>query len=563
MKVVFINCAAEIDPDGKIISFNRGWIHHGLASISAYIKSKGYTDVSCINLWKLNTVCEFREIISESASDADVFGVSINSLDCDSAIKCIKIIKELNPKSIIVVGGPHPTLMLHEVEPYPEIDYIITGEGEISFANLLDDLKASKTPDRVIRGIRPNVEDLPFIDDTLMGRIEPPYLPILPRPFLSIITCRGCMYNCKFCQPASKIMFGKKVQRRSVKNVIAELKIMREKYDFKSFIVLDDCLTEDKKWIDEFCDEYIKHGFNQPFVIQSRVDFICKNEHLVEKLAKAGLKAFSIGFESGSQRLLNFLNKGTTVEQNIHASEICHKYDIKVKGNIMLGSPTETNEEAQETLAMVKKLNAYMLATSFYTPQPGSDLYKYCEDHGISLIKQSADLNRVDQSVKKIKGIDYDFLAHVVEEIRQCFTYSGDNILDKINSLPDIDISNAKILAIRSAPVEFVKTFIGQCMKKDIPMDFIVQENVASEFKEYTNIRNIFIVDHKRVTAESLSDLIPVLRMAQYNIALIPLNTYNYHQYAEINMFIENLKIKHIWGITRGLNIVELNRVLV
>ena len=136
------------------------------------------------------------------------------------------------------------------------------------------------------------------------------------------------MYNCSFCQPAEKMIFGKNVRRRSPSNVIEELKILREKYKFKTLMIHDDCLTEDKKWIIEFCKLYRENDFNAKIICQSRADIICRNEDTIKLMAETGLGMLLIGFESGNQRVLNFLRKGTKVEHNFKAAEICRKYGL-------------------------------------------------------------------------------------------------------------------------------------------------------------------------------------------------------------------------------------------
>ncbi|MDO9464618.1 MAG: radical SAM protein [bacterium] len=324
-------------------------------------------------------------------------------------MRCIDIIKKVNPEIKIVVGGPHPSLMLDEVASNSKIDYIMLGEGEISFTNLLKNIQEGKNRKRIIQGIKPELDKLPFIDRELYEGFEKPCIEDFPSPFSTIIAGRGCIYNCSFCQPSEKILFGKKVRRRSVDNVVEELKILKKRYGFKSFLIHDDCLTEDKKWINEFCEKYKNNGFNQPFYCQTRADIICKNENLVKQMRDSGLAMFIIGFESGNQRILNFLRKGTTVEQNYKAAEMCKKYGIKIWANYMMGIPTETKKEMMDTVRMIKKIKPAHCSPAYYTPHPGSDLYTYCIENNLSLIANH-DSYRRNPGEAKIKGVDYKFL---------------------------------------------------------------------------------------------------------------------------------------------------------
>lgn len=390
------------------------WISHGLCSISAYAKKEGYSadliDLRCLKNWK-----HLEHSISEKKPD--VVGITMMSVDYNPAMECIKRIKKVSPQTIIAVGGPHPTIMPEEVEKEKNIDHIITGEGEISFTELLKTIEKGERCPRIIKGIAPeDLDELPFADRELFKDLEYP-LPVkgFDSPFVTVIAGRGCRFNCNYCQPAERIIFGKKVRRRSPLNMIQELSILRETYNFKSLMIHDDCITEDKPWVTEFCRLYKENGFDQPFACQSRSDIICRNEDMVALMSEVGLKIVFIGFESGSQRVLNFLRKGTKLEHNFRAAEICRKYSVKIWANYMMGIPTETKEEVMETARMIKAIKPDHYSPAFYTPHPGSDLFKYCEEHGLSLIKNH-DSYRRNATEAKIKGIDYKFIYQALME---------------------------------------------------------------------------------------------------------------------------------------------------
>ena len=391
------------------------WINHGVASIASSVKKAGH-DVSLIDLRQLNSWDDFKNALRRISPD--VAGITMMSVDYEPATKVAETIKNIDKDIKVVVGGPHPNLAFDEVASNGNIDHIALGEGEISFVNFLKALEEKRNPPKVINGIQPDLDSLPFADRGIFGASEMPIDHFLRIPFVTIIAGRGCKYNCSFCQPAERLIFGSKVRRRSVDNVIEELKALREKTDFQSLMIHDDCLTEDRSWVMEFCDKYRQNKFRQPFVCQSRADIICNNEAMAKAMARAGLAMLLIGFESGNQRILSFLRKGTKVEHNYKAAEICKRHGVRVWANYMLGIPTETKEEALDTLRMIKKIKPYRASPAFYTPHPGSDLYEYCRKHGLSLIKEHKDYLRSQYS-PKIRGIDYTFLRHVLEEAQK------------------------------------------------------------------------------------------------------------------------------------------------
>jgi len=401
-----------------------GWISHGLAHLSASAKDKGF-EVDLIDLRALTGWDHFRQEILERKPD--VVGITMMSVDYNPAMQCLQIIKEVAPKTITVVGGPHPTLALDETAEIDEIDYIITHEGEITFPKLLDAIEQGNPPaERILTGECPDLDALPFPDRDLFlnewrkfgytsDSPEDPFVPELPPPFVTIIAGRGCKYNCSFCQPAERRIFGRGVRRRSPANIVQELEQLREKYGFNGLMFHDDTLTEEKDWVVEFCHLYREHGFTQPFFCQNRADIIVRHQDMVQLMAETGCKGYFIGFESGSDRMLKFLRKGTTREVNLEAARVCRKFGIKIWANYMLGLPTETKEEVAETISMLQEIDPDYYSPAFYTPHPGSDLYDYCLENDLSLIT-SHDQYRRNPTEVKIKGQDYEYLQWALQE---------------------------------------------------------------------------------------------------------------------------------------------------
>lgn len=407
MKVTLVFAGITVSGFSGSLAHEEGsWIHHGLGSIGAYAKFKGF-DVDLIDLRRLKNWEDFKKSIAHGRPE--VVGLTMMSVDYNAVMKCVGLIKEVGSEIKVVVGGIHPTLMPDEVDSNPKIDYIIQGEGEISFVNLLFDIQNGKLPSRIIQGIPPDLDQLPFVDRTLFPAPEASIFDGLANPFVTIIAGRGCRYNCSFCQPAERILFGREVRRRSVDNVIKELSLLNDKFRFKSLLLHDDCLTEDIDWVEEFCNKYRTGGFRQPFVCQSRPDIICHHQNLISKMKEAGLHTLMIGFESGNQRILDFLRKGITVQQNYQAAQICRRYGVKIWANYMVGIPTETREEVMDTVRMIREIRPEHPSHAYYTPAPGSDLFQYCLDSGLSLINNH-DSYRRNPDEPKIKGHDYQFL---------------------------------------------------------------------------------------------------------------------------------------------------------
>jgi radical SAM superfamily enzyme YgiQ (UPF0313 family) len=410
MKVTFVyagitGCGFNSQKDSE-----GSWINHGLAILSSVAKQAGHK-VTLLDLRRMKGWNEFRTRVSEMNSS--VFGLTMMSVDYNNAVKAATIIRNECKNAKIVVGGPHPSICPEELVPLECFDYIFRGEGEITFPKLLSTIEHGKTMPRVLQGKSlENLDDAPWSDRSLFSIPEEPFVPFLKPPFVTIIAGRGCKYNCNYCQPAERIMFGHKVRRRSAENVIAELKDLRNKFQFNSFMIHDDCITEDRKWVLQFLQRLKEEGLTQPFVAQSRADIICRNPDMVKVLFEAGLRLMIIGFESGSDRMLRYLRKGCTRTQNLEAARICRDLNIKIWANYMLGLPTETKDEVWETYSMLKEIKPYHCSPALYTPHPGSDLYQMGKEMGIHLITNH-DSYRRNTYDAKIKGPDYKFLQEI------------------------------------------------------------------------------------------------------------------------------------------------------
>ena len=403
-----------------------GWISHGLAILAPCTRQTG-AEVDLLDLRALRGWDHYHQELL--ARRPDVIGISMMSVDYNPAHRCLEVARQALPKAVTVLGGAHPTIMLDELKDDALVDHIFLGEAEITFPEFLVRQQRGEPSRHVIPSVHPDLDSIPFADHEFflhewrrwgydLDSPEAPFAAELPPPFVTIVSGRGCMYNCSYCQPAERMIFGPKVRRRGVPSVMAELHNLQERYRFNSFMFHDDCLTEDSDWVMQFCEAYRAAGFTQPFFCQSRADIIVKNEGMVRMMRQAGLRGYLIGFESGSDRVLHFIRKGTTRQQNLEAARICKKHGISIWANYMLGLPTETKEEVLETISMLKQVDPDYYSPAFFTPHPGSDLYRYCMENDLSLIR-SHDHYRRNPDGAKISGVDYEWLQWALGESQQ------------------------------------------------------------------------------------------------------------------------------------------------
>jgi radical SAM superfamily enzyme YgiQ (UPF0313 family) len=185
-------------------------------------------------------------------------------------------------------------------------------------------------------------------------------------------TTRGCPFKCNWC---AKPIYGNRYNSRSPHNVVQELKMLKEKFQFDHIWFCDDIFGLKPGWINEFADLVEKENLHFKFKIQARADLLLQ-ENYIRDLARAGCDNIWMGAESGSQKILDAMDKGTTIEQ-IHAStKLIRKYGMKPSFFIQFGYIGETKEDIKKTIRMINELLPYEIGISVSYPLPGTGFYE-------------------------------------------------------------------------------------------------------------------------------------------------------------------------------------------
>lgn len=436
LKVLLVNPALAYstwNADLKKPSPDSIFIRLGIAYLAGALRAKGH-EVSLADLRTLSGWSEYTQLVQKLSPD--FIGISIHSVEFSIAVEAAKITKKVLPNAIVVAGGIHPTMFPKECIATGVFDYVIQGEGEISFPLLVEE--PTRFP-KIFWGETPDLDKIPFpereIWPDLKTRMYSEPFGIsgfrFPLPMAEMINVRGCPYNCTFCcGPGEHQLYTKLsssgerisyIRGRSISNVVAELEMLIEKYGIKSVMFHDDQFIVFPKWVDEFINALHDRGivkYGLKWVTSSRADIICRNEDLIGKMADAGLELLIVGFESFSPRILKWFKKGVTVEQNFRAAEICHKYNVKVWANYMLGIPTDTGWHKEDDLMTVEgvlRVNPVHYSPAFYTPVPGSALYDFYKNNNLILGDEDTEkLSNRGAMAPKVKGVDYEFLQAIM-----------------------------------------------------------------------------------------------------------------------------------------------------
>lgn len=325
---------------------------------------------------------EFRDVLNEYKPD--LVGISVYTTKVASAFTAAQIVKSFNPNISVIVGGPHPSVKSNEsLKIASSVDFVLRGEGEISFAQLVESIEKKKAFSN-IKGLsfRKNGDifhnpDSDFIHDLDQLPYPARDLFINKNTYTSedmglLMSGRGCPFECTFCSSAG--VWGRKVRFRSIENVIGEMQQVKSTYGTVQFSFKDDIFTINTKRVLEFCRLLKERKLNVKWDCNVRVNLI--DEYLLAEMKSAGCNGVKLGIESGSDRILkNVMKKKITVAQIKHAAELIRNSGIHWTGYFMMGLPTETEQDMNQTLELMRQIKPDFASLSVYEPLPGTQLY--------------------------------------------------------------------------------------------------------------------------------------------------------------------------------------------
>jgi len=370
---------------------------HALTQLSASLKRAGH-HVILADLRLLSGWDAYRSLLSRKRPD--VIGITAHTVEAPVAERAAIEARRARPQATIVAGGVHATMVPESV--VEEVDHVIRGEGELTFCLVVE---GNGDHPRVSWGEMPELDTLPFEDRELYKdyawRTRFPVWDLKP-PTVDLLTGRGCPYTCRFCcGPGEQNLFTRPsptnprrripaIRRRSVAHVLGELHALRLAYGFRSVVFHDDQFVLDPDWVIEFCRGLHREGHVGQGVrwwASCRADLVRRYPEVLAEMKRAGLAILSIGFESFSEIILEFLGKGTSVDDNHAAARICRNLGIDVFANVMLGVPRPDGTwHLADDLASVEALEALQprwVSPSVFSPIPGSALWDWCQEHNL------------------------------------------------------------------------------------------------------------------------------------------------------------------------------------
>jgi len=367
-------------------AINRSLPTLGLAYIASFLEKKGIK-VSIIDL-KVQMLDIPHIIAILKNTKPDFVGITATTVQINAALEIAKLIKDFDKNINIVMGGPHPHIFAEDLLKLDSIDYVIRGEGEYTFWELVSGKNLSsiyglayKLNDDIISNpLRPPISDLdtlPFPARHLlpMDRYRPSPGRYRRLPATSIITSRGCPGKCTFCYTD---ILGQATRFRSARNIADEIKDLIERYKIKEISFYDDTFTTSRRNVRELCSIILNEKIDITWSCMSRVD--CVDKQTLQMMKNAGCHLICYGVESGDETILNNINKKIHLEQAKEAVELTKKTKINVMASFMIGNPGETEETIKKTIRYALELDPDLYVFNITTPFPGTAMFNWAKE---------------------------------------------------------------------------------------------------------------------------------------------------------------------------------------
>lgn len=389
-------------------SFNRygGLKGHGgslppinLCSLAAYGREK-HPDVEFkIIDGDIHGLSHEDTIKQVEAFSPDLTGITSNTCVFDSVIELTAGLKTAMPKIPVITGGPHPSAMPKETLAESETDFIAMSEGELTFNELIQQMKDGDEDWGKIKGLgyrdetgkpkvnmtQPLIMDLDalplpardLLDNSLYQ--PAPTKRVHGGPVTPIISSRGCPFNCGFCGAQS--VWTRRYRHRSPENIVAEIEHCIETYGIRAYRMTDELFTAKKQRVLDICRLMVDRKLDISWVCNARAQKL--DLETLEAMRDAGCKEISFGIESGNQKILEKIDKSMDLNEAERVIRLVKKTGMKTHASYMFGYLGEDEGTMRDTIRFAKKLNTDMAAFFIASPLPGTPFYDEAKDKGL------------------------------------------------------------------------------------------------------------------------------------------------------------------------------------
>ncbi len=332
----------------------------------------------------------------------DVIGLSIVTSAAVRALGDIAAIRRVLPQGVIIAGGPHPSLLPAEFHAAAggDIDYILRGDAEVSFRQLINrcrnrrarDVSAqeikdlsgvwAKTRDGLVSSDMPVNQECNDLGVPEWRLMPPGVYPRAPQgfffrefPVAPVITSRGCPFECGFCSVA--VLKGKKVRFRSPDLITEEIRLLKEKFGVREIQFIDDNLTMVRRHVLSVCEAMLAQNLRLPWTCPNGVRIDTLDDEIIEAMKAAGCYSVSVGLETAGPVVLERMNKHLDLDRAVDTIDRVARKNIEVNGFFILGYPGDTRDNIERTIRLARKLPLTRAHFMLFTPFPGCREYEH------------------------------------------------------------------------------------------------------------------------------------------------------------------------------------------
>lgn len=373
----------------------------GIMMIAAQARESGHADVHILDMkvedWDPEQCVE--ELVQLAP---DVIGLSAMTYEAGCMHALAKLVRERLPRATIVCGGPHPSVAADDVLRDTNVDLVVRGEGEFTFAEVLDGVAAGRTdwsgclglswrrdgavvnePDRAAPK---DLDALPFpawdlIDHAKYHKVPRGGVIYAHKEFATIFSSRACPWRCTYCHNS----YGKTFRDRSAEHVLAEIDLLVLKYGVKELVFMDDIFNFKPERAKKIARGILERGYKLALTFPNGFRGDILDEELVVLLKQAGMYRCMVAVESASPRIQKVMKKNLKIDKVEKIVDFIARQGVMVHGAFMLGFPSETEEEMQSTIDWAARSSFHTAAFFRVIPFKGTELFRQVENAGFQL----------------------------------------------------------------------------------------------------------------------------------------------------------------------------------
>lgn len=394
MRVLLIN---PITPERRMI---HNTPNLGLGYLATALRKSGIDVDICDGMKRGMSRLKLEQRLSKF--DYDAVGIQVYTCSVNESLEIVSMLRKGSPGLCIILGGPHASGAPDSIlNVFAEADFAVRGEGEQCLPKLLnkifqvEDCDFGNIPNLIYRvegdihynDLQP-IQDIDSVGLPSWDLINPREYPDAPIgafaknfPLTTISCTRGCAHSCTFC--ANTRIMGKRLRPRSPDIILEEMDLLYNKYGIREFQIIDDCFTSSREIAMAVCEGIIERGMDISISFPNGVRIESLDEELLRMLERAGCYSLGMAIESGSQRIIDHMRRGQTLEMIRSKIDMAKRVcKIRLSGFFIIGYPEENEEDINSTIKLARELPLSRANFTLWMPVPGSTMTESLQKEG-------------------------------------------------------------------------------------------------------------------------------------------------------------------------------------